>query len=412
MKLTVTDNKGATGTTTNNVTVTVPNVAPTASFTVSTDGAATANVDATGSKDTDGTIASYAWDWGDGSAAGSGLTATHTYAKSGTYTIKLTVTDNQGATGSTTNPVTAIAANVPPTAAFTSSSNGLNLNVDGSGSSDSDGTISSYAWDFGDTNNPTGDTATGKTATYQYSQAGTYTVTLTVTDDRSGTASVTHAVNVSAVTFIANDTFNRTVNNGWGTADIGGAWTTVNGTAANIKVAPGAGTFTQGAGSTYREILGSVSSSSATSSEEFSLDKLPTGSGTADGMYVSLVGRRVGTDEYLARLTLNGNGTAVLYLLRDGVSMGSYTVPTALAANTKYMLKISVTGTSPTTIAAKFWPSAGTEPSTWQVSKVDTGTTAPTLNLAAPGSVGLWSTVASATTNGPIKLSVDSFQTQ
>jgi len=55
-----------------------------------------------GSRDSDGSIASYRWDWGDGAAAESGATPSHTYASSGTYTVRLTVTDNGGATGTAT----------------------------------------------------------------------------------------------------------------------------------------------------------------------------------------------------------------------------------------------------------------------------------------------------------------------
>jgi PKD repeat protein len=72
-----------------------PNVAPVASFTVSCP-QATCTVDASGSTDTaPGTIASYAWNFGDGTT-GTGVTTTHTYTTSGSKTISLVVTDNQG----------------------------------------------------------------------------------------------------------------------------------------------------------------------------------------------------------------------------------------------------------------------------------------------------------------------------
>lgn len=62
------------------------------------------NASGSTSSDADGTIASYAWDFGDGSSA-SGVTATHSYANPGEYKVKLTVTDDQGATGSATGSV-------------------------------------------------------------------------------------------------------------------------------------------------------------------------------------------------------------------------------------------------------------------------------------------------------------------
>ena len=55
-----------------------------------------------GSRDPDGSIASYRWDWGDGTTTGSGATPSHTFARSGTFTVRLTVTDNAGATGTAT----------------------------------------------------------------------------------------------------------------------------------------------------------------------------------------------------------------------------------------------------------------------------------------------------------------------
>ncbi len=81
-----------------------PNVAPVASFTTSCP-TATCTVDASGSTDTaPGTVASYAWDFGDGGTA-TGVSTTHTYTTSGSKTITLTVTDNQGLTNTTTRTV-------------------------------------------------------------------------------------------------------------------------------------------------------------------------------------------------------------------------------------------------------------------------------------------------------------------
>jgi PKD repeat protein len=88
------------------------NVAPTAAFSVSA-ADLTATLDASGSADPDGSIASYAWDFGDGST-GSGKVVTHTYAAAGTRTVRLTVTDDKGATSSTTLSITVAAPVAPP----------------------------------------------------------------------------------------------------------------------------------------------------------------------------------------------------------------------------------------------------------------------------------------------------------
>ena len=82
--------------------------------------------------------------------------------------------------------------NAAPVASFTYSCNELSCSFDGTDSTDNDGTISSYAWDFGD-----GGTATGSTASHTYAGAGTYTVTLTVTDDAGATDTASQSVTVS-----------------------------------------------------------------------------------------------------------------------------------------------------------------------------------------------------------------------
>ena len=188
--LTVTDDKGAGGTATRTVAVTQPaDVPPTASFTVTISKLA-ASFDASGSSDSDGTVAGYAWDFGDGTS-GTGQKPAHTYALAGTYTVALTVSDDRGGSATTTKAVTT-AANVKPSAAFSTSCTDLACSFNGSASADSDGTIASYAWSFGDTG-----TATGATATHTYAAKGSFDVTLTVTDDDGATDSVMQTVTVA-----------------------------------------------------------------------------------------------------------------------------------------------------------------------------------------------------------------------
>lgn len=91
--------------------------------------------------------------------------------------------------------ITVNSVNDPPVASFTYAANGLTCDVDASASSDPDGTIVSYEWDFGD-----GGVATGVLASHPYPAADTYTITLTVTDNGGATDSQQQPVTVSDTT--------------------------------------------------------------------------------------------------------------------------------------------------------------------------------------------------------------------
>ena len=109
--------------------------------------------DATASYDPDGSIVAYDWDFGDGTT-GTGVTTSHDYGANGTYNVQLTVIDNLGASGVLLQSVAAM--NAPPTAAFTWSCSAQSCAMNASTSSDSDGTVTGYAWSFGDNTTATG----------------------------------------------------------------------------------------------------------------------------------------------------------------------------------------------------------------------------------------------------------------
>ena len=138
-----------------------------------------------GSTDADGTVTGWAWDFGDGGSS-TERNPTHLYAVAGEYTVRLTVTDNRGGQGSGTRRITAEEpVNQAPTASFTVSCTVLDCGfTDGSG--DLDGTVTGWAWDFGD-----GGSSGEQNPAHSYGAAGTYAVSLRVTDDDSEQSGVT-----------------------------------------------------------------------------------------------------------------------------------------------------------------------------------------------------------------------------
>ncbi len=173
------------------VSVSTQPATPQAIFDISPAGLAVA-FDASASAAGEGTITGYRWAFGDGTT-GSGAKVVHTYGASGTHVASLTVTNSAGASAVFAQSVSVVAPNAAPVAAFTATASELTGTFDASGSSDADGRIARYSWNFGD-----GSVATGMTALHTYTQSGTFTTTLTVTDDRGGAASASKSLPVLA----------------------------------------------------------------------------------------------------------------------------------------------------------------------------------------------------------------------
>ena len=175
-----------------------PTTAPVAAFT-QTCTSLTCTFDSSASS-VQGTAGSgRSWNFGDGTTS-TETNPSHTFPATGTYPVTLTVTSSRGLTNSLTKSVQVTRVNQRPSADFTFSCQQLACSFDAGGSTDSDGTVASYAWSFGD-----GTTGTGKTVNHPYATGGTRNVTLTVTDNEGATGSVTKSVDAVAVgmTFVA-----------------------------------------------------------------------------------------------------------------------------------------------------------------------------------------------------------------
>lgn len=202
VSLTVHDAQGLTGTKTSTITIAPAppgNTPPTASFTHACNAAACTFV-STSTDVAPGTIATYAWTFGDGGTADVN-NPSHSYAVTARtdFTVTLTVTDNEGATAVATQTVTVDPVppvNTPPTASFTQACNGVVCTFVSTSTDAAPGTIATYAWTFGD-----GATANVNNPSHSYTVTvrTDFTVTLTVTDNQGATAVATKTVTVDPV---------------------------------------------------------------------------------------------------------------------------------------------------------------------------------------------------------------------
>ncbi|WP_169951621.1 LamG-like jellyroll fold domain-containing protein [Microbispora sp. H11081] len=295
--------------------------------------------------------------------------------------------------------------NQPPTASYTVNCPALECSFDAGASADSDGSVVSYAWDFGD-----GTTGTGKTPTHTYPAAGDYPVTLTVTDDANATGIRADVVTAQAPAnppaTLASDAFGRGVSGGLGSADTGGSYS-LSGAASSFAVDGNAAKITLPSTSANRRAyLNGVSSTMTDTTFSFTTDK----PGTGNGIYIWAVGRGVsGQGDYRARVRLlSSNGVGLSVSRTDSANaetiLGSEQTVAGLtySAGTVLKVRVQVSGTSPTTVQAKVWRATDAEPGSWQVTATDS-----TAALQTAGGVGFGAFLSGTATNAPVVATVD-----
>jgi len=226
------------------------NQPPVALFTINTNNiAAPATISfSDASSDSDGNIVSWLWEFETGitifyNAQTYQKTVSHTFTKSGTYPVKLTVTDDGNL--SNTFILDIVVKNNPPVAILSAFPDSVlsktQVNFFGNNSYDTDGNITKYAWDFGD-----GATIIqGNTAeTHIYSKPGTYKASLTVTDNLGDSSTANLFINVTNRNPVARITYaTLTVKapgsltfNGDTSSDDDGFITTYNWSVSNVVV--------------------------------------------------------------------------------------------------------------------------------------------------------------------------------
>lgn len=390
----VTDNTGLVGTTTKTVVIKAPHTAPVAVVSQSVNGL-TVKLDGTGSEASDGaTINSYDWSFGDGETS-TLAKPTHAYTQPGSYVVKLSVKDSAGATSSIAT-VTVTVTHADPAASFTASAQALSVSVDASASAASDAASLTYSWNWGDgTAN-----GSGKAATHEYASEGNKTIVLTITDSFGAQAQTSRNVSLTAQVVIAQDNFSRSVVSGWGTADVGGAWTGI----ADASVSNGTGLISIAKSQTRTMSLASVNAQDSVSRFSVSLDKVPDGG----GVHVNYMVHKSSAGGYRLKLRYGATGVVNVGLAKvvgdTETLVANKALPgfTQLAGSTlQVRLETSSTSGS-TTVRARVWVDGQAEPATWFLSA-----TQAEPSLQAGGSVGFSFYGSGSMTNGPTVIKLD-----
>jgi beta-glucanase (GH16 family) len=212
----------------------------------------------------------------------------------------------------------------------------------------------------------------------------------------------------AAQTIVVSDSFTRVVSGGWGTAEVGGAWTIRGAKAAQYNVNGSAATIAMGPGDLPNVDALSVVALDTDVVATVSVDRT---AGTNSGTYTTLVSRRRTTNEqYGVVLSLATTPPAIQVFRRDSkkvqINIGATALLTGLTyrAGDKWTMRLATSGTNPTTIRVKAWPASSPEPAAWSVTRTDS-----TPVLQAAGTTGFSAYLSRRATVKSVLVSVYDF---
>jgi len=200
---------------------------------------------------------------------------------------------------------------------------------------------------------------------------------------------------------IAADSFDRTQTNGWGAAQLGGAYQVNSAAAFSVGSASGRQAVPR-PGASLTASLPSATASDVDAAANVLIDTLPS---TGNGVYSGVQVRSTGTAYYQATFRVDARHHGVLSITRVNGSTATQTTVAAekvvlptVAAGAPIRVELRATGTDSVALSARAWPASSTAPD-WQVTASDSSLD----RLSHAGSIALWSYISSSSTAEPVR---------
>ena len=203
----------------------------------------------------------------------------------------------------------------------------------------------------------------------------------------------------NAATTVAQDSFTRTATGGWGSADVGGAWSMGQGPASALSVASGEGALNTPSGYANLRVvnLASTPTRDVDATVKMTLSGVSGSGGSAYGAL--LLRRQTDGSYYRVGLWALATGKLIIHSQTGAGETVAPDVDTGIPFTPgAYMMRVQVQGANPTTLRVKAWKPGTTEPTTWRTN------TTVTRGPQVAGTLGLRTSVSSTTAPVTFKL--------